>query len=288
MSDAEPFQLLYGRSPGRELPLPADLRTLYGPLRMPAHRGRPHVVANFASTLDGVVSLSPSGRSGGGEITGFDPHDRILMGLLRAAADAVIIGAGTLRAVPRHRWTADRVYPKLSESYGELRAKLHQPLTPLNVVVTARGQLDLELPIFRSGDVRVLIVTTERGALRVRESERRPWVEVATARGAERLTARSILEEVVRLQPSRLVLVEGGPHLFGDFLSEGRLDELFLTVRPEVAGRDARHPRLSLVEGTAFAPERPRPASLVDVRRGGDLLMLRLAFPGTPSPPPRH
>ena len=86
----------------RPLPLPPTLRSLYGELAFPSPAGRLYVISNFVSTLDGVVSLGIPGKSGGGEISGFNQHDRALMGLLRAAAEAVVVGAGTLQAVPRH------------------------------------------------------------------------------------------------------------------------------------------------------------------------------------------
>jgi riboflavin biosynthesis pyrimidine reductase len=202
----------------------------------------------------------------------------MVMGLLRAAADAVVIGAGTLRAVPQHRWTAERVYPKLAPAYRELRARRRMENEPLNVIVSASGELDLGLPVFRSGEVHVLIVTTHRGAQRLRRAAPPPWVAVVDAGAGPHLSARSILAAVERARAGPLVLVEGGPHLLGDFLEAGRLAELFLTVAAQVAGRDASHPRLSLVEGRAFAPDRPRPASLCDLRRAGDLLLLRFDF----------
>src|SRR5580698_9499086 len=65
-----PWEVLLDRSRGAEMPLRGTLAHLYGTLRMPSRRSRPYVVANFASTLDGVVSLQQSGTSSGGEITG--------------------------------------------------------------------------------------------------------------------------------------------------------------------------------------------------------------------------
>src|SRR3712207_3708179 len=168
MNAIAPLETLYDAVQGDDLPLPGELAALYGRLAIPPHPERPYVVGNFVTTLDGVVSLNVPGRSGGGPISGFNQHDRMVMGLLRAAADAVIVGAGTVRAVsPRHIWSADYIYPPLAAAYAELRRRLGKPASPLNVVVTARGDLDLSLRVFQSGDVPVLIVTTLHGAARI-------------------------------------------------------------------------------------------------------------------------
>src|SRR6266487_4477323 len=79
------------------LPLPPELEVLFGRFKLPLHSRRPYVIGNFVTTIDGVVSLNVPGHLSGGDISGFDAHDRVLMGLLRAIADAVIVGAGTLR-----------------------------------------------------------------------------------------------------------------------------------------------------------------------------------------------
>ena len=58
-------------------------------------------LANFVTTLDGVVSLGIPGQAGGGPISGENVHDRLLMGLLRVVSDAIIVGAGnSLRVTP--------------------------------------------------------------------------------------------------------------------------------------------------------------------------------------------
>ena len=93
---------LYNREAGLpEYVLPEDLRTLYGGdlCFPPAPASRPYVVANFVSTLDGVVSFNIPGQSGGVQISGSNDADRFIMGLLRASADAVLVGAGTVGAV---------------------------------------------------------------------------------------------------------------------------------------------------------------------------------------------
>ena len=60
--------------------------------------------------MDGVASLAAPGLAGGGPMSGSNPHDRMVMGLLRSVADAVIVGAGT-RSVPNHLWTAEHSLP---------------------------------------------------------------------------------------------------------------------------------------------------------------------------------
>ena len=170
MSALAPLQDLFDATTGDDVALPHALASLYGRLRMPRHAERPHVIGNFVTSLDGVVSLGIPGKAGGGEISGFNPHDRMVMGLLRATADAVVIGAGTLRASsPDHVWTAEYIYPPLADAYRELRAALGKPEPPLNVVVTGSGDIDLDRCLFRSAAVPSLIVTTAAGARRLRE-----------------------------------------------------------------------------------------------------------------------
>jgi riboflavin biosynthesis pyrimidine reductase len=115
-----------------------------------------------------VVSLNVPGQSGGGPISGFNQHDRMEMGLLRTVADAVIVGAGTLRAAPQHRWTAAYIYPPLAPAYQQLRTTLGKAASPLNVIVTARGELNLDLPVFQSHEVQVVAVTGMQGEQRIR------------------------------------------------------------------------------------------------------------------------
>lgn len=279
MSALAPLHNLFDATCGEVLPLPGALAALYGRLRVPRHEGRPHVVANFVSSLDGVVSLGVPGKAGGGEISGFNPHDRMVMGVLRAAADAVVIGAGTLReASPRHLWTADYIHPPLAAAYQELRAALDLPEPPLNVVVTASGDIDLDRRLFRSGEAPSLLVTTADGARRLRERGLPASVRVEVAAETDPLSARAVLDAVCRVRCGRLVLLEAGPRAMSVFFAERLLDELFLTVAPQVAGRDGDVSRPGFVAGKRFAPDHPMWGTLVGLKRGGDHLFLRYAF----------
>ncbi|MBI3942304.1 MAG: dihydrofolate reductase family protein [Chloroflexi bacterium] len=281
MSAIGPLEALYDAGEGEGLPLPGVLAELYGELGFPAHAGRPYVIANFVSTLDGVVSLNVPGHMGGVDISGANQHDRVVMGLLRAVADAVIIGAGTLRATPRHLWTAEHVYPALAAAYRELRAALGKETVPLQVIVTGRGEIDLGQPVFQSGKVPVLIVTTHQGRQALAQKDLPSWVQVEAATEGATLTVgtalsvQEILEAVGRARSCDLILSEAGPHLMGDLLAANAVDELFLTLAPQIAGRDGKVERPGLVAGKSFAPEHPRWHRLISVKRGGEHLFLR-------------
>jgi riboflavin biosynthesis pyrimidine reductase len=263
---------------GRRLPLPADLLRLYGDLRMPLPRSGLYVYSNFVTTLDGVVSLQVKGHSGGGDISGFSVQDRMVMGLLRAAADAVIVGSGTLAADPDHLWTPQGICPELADDYGRLAVAMRKPAAALNVVVSAAGSMDLRLPVFSSGKVPALIITTARGAKQLSKHKIPASLRIHAIRRSGEIPAREILEFVGQAISGKRILVEGGPRLLGTFYKEHLLDEQFLSLAPQLSGREIGDTRMSLVMGQNFAPRDPRWGSLIDARAGSRLLFLRYAF----------
>lgn len=287
MSRSDPAALaslttLFETKCGKVLPLPPKLARLYGCLRMPLPRTRAHVFSNFVSTLDGVVSLGVPGHASGGDISGFSAQDRMVMGLLRAIADVVIVGSGTLGVDRRHVWTAEAIYPELAGDYRRLRKALGRGSAPLNVIVSGSGEIDLGLPVFASGKVQALIITTIAGAKRLFKQRPSASIEIRAIPGvrAGAIAAGAVLDEVCRANRSKRILVEGGPRLLGAFYAAGLLDEQFLTLAPQIAGRDAGDGRLSLVMGKAFAPRDALWGTLIDLRRGGSHLFLRYSFPG--------
>lgn len=282
MIDLAPLATHYDIAPGEELPFPSELAKIYGPLRFPLPKTRPYVIGNFVTTLDGVASLSAPGRAGGGEISGFNAHDHMVMGILRAAADAVIVGAGTLRASPQHVWIAEYTYRPLAEVYLVLRRNLGRTEPPLNVIVTAHGELDLQLPVFQTERISALIVTTTAGERRLRAQRLPPRVQIEAVDDTRQLSARAILEAVGRVRRCEVILTEGGPHLIGDFFAEKCLDELFLTLAPQIAGRDDSIERPGLIAGKTFAPDHALWGRLFSLKRGGDHLFMRYAFETMP------
>jgi riboflavin biosynthesis pyrimidine reductase len=178
----------------------------------------------------------------------------------------------------QHRWTAQYIYPLLAEEYQQLRSALSNSQPPLNVIITASGAIDLVLLVFQSGEVPVPVVTTQAGAQRIQTHALPPTVQIVVVKQADRLSALAILEAVSAVRGGDIILVEGGPQLMGDFFAEHLLDELFLTLAPQVAGRDDSVERPGLVAGKQFAPEHPVWGTLMGGKRGGSHLFLRYAF----------
>jgi riboflavin biosynthesis pyrimidine reductase len=275
-----PLESLLQIKRGQALPLPTRLARLYGNLRMPLPHSRPLIFSNFVSTLDGVVSLQVRGHEGGGDISGFDAHDRMVMGLLRALADAVIVGSGTLEADRDHVWTPEAICPELSSDFRRLRQALRKSEAPLNVIVTGSGRVDLRLPVFKSDQVHALILTTIAGVRRLTSQRVNTAVQIrAIHRSGSAIPAQAILAELRRLSRPQRILIEGGPTLLGDFFAQRLVDEQFLTLAPQIAGREANDGRLGLVMGKSFAPPKPLWGTLIDARRSSSHLFLRYCFP---------
>ena len=252
--------------------MPADLEARYGGrLLVPLATDRPTVIANFVSTLDGVVALGAGESTGGGPISGFHEPDRFVMGLLRSVADVVLIGAGTLRGSTTHRWTPAHVHPASAASFARWRAQMGLSAEPTTIIVSAGGDLPLDHPGLNDPDIPVVVSTTPAGAVRLRAAGADRHLVVERSGNGQHLAADEILALTARLG-ARLVLCEGGPHLFGQLAAADLVDELFLTVAPQVVGRSGG--RLGLVEGVAL-PASSRWQSLVSVHRSTDHLFLR-------------
>ncbi len=282
MEGLSPLQTLIDDTGELVIPLSPQLEALYGgSLRFPAHPDRPYIISNFVASIDGVVSLNEPGISGGGQISGFNPYDQFVMALLRAVSDVVVAGASTLRAPPGHIWTAEFIFPPLAEAFVGLRKMLGKPPYPLNVVVTGAGHINTSLPVFQDGHIPVMILTTEAGLNRLASQPAMPAsVQVVSLKNAGILNAQTVLEAVAPALGNGLALIEAGPHMLGEFLASRLMDELFLTIAPQIAGRDALVERPGLVEGKRFAPVSPLWGKLAGAKRGSDDLFLRYQFQG--------
>jgi len=265
-----------------ESALPQKLRELYdGDLRFrPSPAARPFVIANFVSTLDGVVSYEIKDKSGGSTISGSDPADRFIMGLLRASADAIVVGAGTLRDVSaKSLWTPEYVYPDAKQLYAEYRVSVqHRPEYPMLVIVSGSGQLELNRAIFQTRAMRTVVITTLAGRdeLTRRGATTPGSIEIhALDSSSGSIAPLAILQLLQSQFGVRTVLHEGGPTLFGQFLAAEAIDELFLTLSPQIAGRKGDATRPAILQGVEFVPESAPWFQMVSAKQRTAYLYLR-------------
>jgi riboflavin biosynthesis pyrimidine reductase len=259
------LELLWEKDGLPQQELPDELRALYaGELGF----GATCVYANFVETIDGVVAIPELERSNA-LVADESEEDKFLMGLLRAFADIVLIGSGTLLASPKGRWRPAGVYPAGRQAFAELRSRLGKTEHPAVAVVTTGASLDVTHPVLADA----LVLTTVRGAAKlegvvsnviaVNDGD---WVDLTAAL------------ELLRGRGHALVLAEAGPTTFGELLAEGLVDELFLTVSPVFAGRLASGRRLGLVEGVELLPQARLSPRLLSLRRAGEHLFVRYTF----------
>jgi riboflavin biosynthesis pyrimidine reductase len=267
------FQVLFDHGEHSELLDPA--MALYGNLGFPATTaGRPWVYANFVQTLDGIVSLLGN-ESGGADISE-SPEDRWLMDLLRAHADAVMLGMGTLREEQRmgRPHTRGPVFRIVDVGMRQLRAKLQRG-RERNVLVTARADFQMsDFAVFDGKYVDVTLVTTAEGARKLEpQRESHPWVDILVVNevqggGVDLRKAVAALHERYGL---KYLLCEGGPALYSGMLLADLIDEKFVTVSPMEVGRLSPYgPRPTVLPNVGFSKENVERWNWLSCRKVGD------------------
>ena len=264
-----PLELLWEPEGLPAVELPDDLAALY-----PGSIGFPEraLFVNFVETVDGVVAL-PALPQSNKLIADESEADRFVMGLLRALADCVLVGSGTMQASRSSTWSAEKAYPAGADAFAELRRRLGKPPRPKVAFVTASGRIDVEHPALQMG---ALVLTTPGGAQMLHGRLPEPSEAVVVNEGE--LVDVRLAVELLRGRGYEQILSEGGPTVFGLLLEAGVVDELFLTVSPLVAGRSALSERLGLVEGTDLLPDTRLAARIVGVRRHGNHLFIRYSL----------
>jgi riboflavin biosynthesis pyrimidine reductase len=249
-----------------EFDLPSELAEAYGG---PLGFSEPRLYANFVTSLDGVVAL-PGQRHSSRLISEHSTADRFVMGLLRACADAVLIGADTMRDSPGTLWTADHAYPPAAALFDELRHARKRPRQPAVAVLSGHGTVDPRHPAFEEG---ALVLTSETGAARLRD--RLPLAAKVLTLGPDASLDPAAALDALRSRGHRLILCEGGPRTLGALVAAGLVDELFLTTSPLVAGRTENGSRPALVEGIELLPATTVGCELLTLRRAGSHLFSR-------------
>lgn len=190
----------------------------YRPWEQPLE-DRPYVAMNFAATVDGRAAIGGvSGPIG-------SAADTAMLAGLRTRFDAVMIGAGTMRAERYGR-------PVPNQGKRERRERLGLPHDPLMVIVSGRLDLPWDAPLFSEGG-RVLIFTA---------SEAEPPETATSLRVVRHEGAVDIGGALAHLRGERgirALLCEGGPRLHAELEAGGLVDDLFLTIAPKLVGGSA-------------------------------------------------
>jgi riboflavin biosynthesis pyrimidine reductase len=232
------FQVLFDHGERSELPDP--VYAAYGELGFPpAPPDRPWIFANFVQTLDGIVSLL--GAEASGSDISQSPEDRWLMDLLRAHADAILIGMGTLRVEAGLGRPGPRgpVFRIVDPAIRKLREKLRRG-PERNIFLT--GSSDIQLERYAAFDGKLvdpfLLTTpgvTEKLAPQLRQ---RPHVGVIACGEGQSVDLKAAMLILRRQFGIRYLLCEGGPTMYSNLLDLDLIDEKFLTVSPiEVGSR---------------------------------------------------
>jgi 2,5-diamino-6-(ribosylamino)-4(3H)-pyrimidinone 5'-phosphate reductase len=203
------------------------------------------ILSNLATSVDGKIATHerrffPLG-------TGADLKEMLR---LRKSAQAVIIGASTLRPYRK---------PMLSGRTGK---------QPINVIVSSSLKgLSLSWPFFKDRRIRRILFTSTRAPAALRKKFARSCDVVVL--GAN-VSAPRMIRELAKRGVRRAV-VEGGGTLMWDFARENLIDEYHVTLTPRILGGTEAP---TLVDGPGFTAARSLKLKLSKVRRKGDELYL--------------
>jgi len=227
---------------------------------------RPRILINFAVSLDGKINPVPTKRHGAFAMSR-GKEDWRRMRVLRAAADAILIGATNLRA--------DDPGLTLAPEDREQRRAAGRP-EPARIVVTTRGDgIRANAKIFDralGGPAYVVHPAIMPAANRAALGRVAQLVEI----GTDAVPIEPLLAWMRGTLGAATVICEGGGVLVADLFAARAVDELYLTVVPRILG-GALAP--TLVAGAGFDPDQIQDAKLVSLERVGDELYLRYAFP---------
>ncbi|MFH9087044.1 dihydrofolate reductase family protein [Streptomyces sp. NPDC017673] len=213
----------------------------------------PYVLLSAAVSLDGYLDDTGPERLLLSSPADFDRVDAV-----RASVDAILVGAGTIRA--------DN--PRLLVNSAERRAARvaqGKPEYPLKVTVTATGDLDPDANFWHTGGDKI-VYTTDQGAER---AARRLGRTADVVPLGPDLDWRALLEHLHDVRGVGRLMVEGGGTVHTQLLHQGLADELQLVLAPLFVG-DPVAPRL--FGPGAYQPGRLR---LLDTRRIEDVVLMR-------------
>jgi len=213
---------------------------------------RPYTIVSCAVSVDGYLDDASADR-----LILSGPEDLDEVDALRAGADAILVGAGTVRADNPRLLVRDAGRVAAREAAG-------RPPHPRRVTLTAGGDLDPAARIF-AGPGEPLVYATSAAAPAARENLHDKAVVIDV--GAE-LSLAAILTDLASERLVATLLVEGGSRILRDLLAADLADELRLAIAPFFVG-DERAPRFALP--ATYPHDQRHPMTLLSVRRVGEV-----------------
>lgn len=175
----------------------------------------------MVTTLDGRVSVGGKASPIGSGV------DRRIMRNIRCAVDAVLVGAGTVRA--------EEMNLRVPRELAEKRKARGLDEQPLGVILAGSGELPLGRKIFRSANQRVIIIAGDPTPEKTIREASHGGIGVLRAHDPGLPSPDEVLRLLKKHFNTNAVLLEGGPSINGSFLSSGKVDELFMTLSPKIS-----------------------------------------------------
>jgi 5-amino-6-(5-phosphoribosylamino)uracil reductase len=219
---------------------------------------RPYTLLSCCVSIDGYIG------NGGSRLLLSNDADFDRVDAVRASCDAILVGAATVRV--------DN--PRLlvrSQERREARAARGLVPSPMKVTVTRGAELDARADFFTTGEAEKLVYCARA---RLADARRRLGRVATVVDAGDPVEMRTVSSDLAARGVERL-MVEGGGTVHTQFLSEDLVDELQLVVAPVFVG-DSEAPRF--VRDGTFPWNPGRRAALVDVRKIGDVVLLRYAL----------
>ena len=241
--------------------MPEPAKPDYTALQFPAPPpDRPYVLVNMVMSADGKVVIEGTEQGLGSEV------DQRLMRELRANADIVITGAGTLRA----SGASSRVrYTDLEQ----LRTARGRPPNPTAAVLSGSGDLPLDGLFFTADDFDAVVYLSARAPEQRRDAISATGRSVVVLDDGDEVP--SMLRHMRRHLGASVLLVEGGPSLNAELFTHGLVDEFFVTLGPLVVGGEGT---LSAVGGAPPTAARVTRLELVSAVSNSETSELYLRY----------
>ena len=193
---------------------------------VPKDSSLPLVNTVFVQSKDGNTGAANPASLGGGKTDLY----LIYEGLSRAAADAVLVGANTLRGsgIVLSVWHTEMI---------KLRRSLGKPRHPAQVVATGSGKLNMETElVFNVPEIAVFVLTTQSGSgLLAQSAKPRPWITVLET--GQHLNPKKGFEILKRDFGIDTVSVIGGRTLTSTLIDDGLVQDLYLTTSTKAGGQ---------------------------------------------------